>query len=362
MWPLLATAHQLVVASGLPATGNDRYNTQPIPGVAVGELGGLRINGLGEIRSTFNSWQLGGSSQAAGTMTIDRSREHEGVTTVHLAPTGTFTLTRTLSMQAGRLKSPSASYSRVLVEDRFTTVQRSRGSCVGAVALAQCGGARRASVGNCLICMSQVVDCSALADGFCNGTDERDDGGVGEATGIYTNHTFVFSEANSSRVSRVYLWGALGATPWGACTTNQERGTQGNPSSWAMVASEGGTGPMVGSVGFMAFDDVMRTHAVLSQNATAPCTSGPAGSVHSMALLDPHLALPSGGSYTATWALYFNHTAVGYARRAHGTAAKRYSADDYDYINQLRQDLGVTNITIAGTQTCIHTRGWSIRL
>ena len=294
-----------VAAVGGELTGASRYTPQRLHGVSVSACGALSVDGLGMLSSSFNGAELAFSlappaaSACSWSIEVDRSKEAAGVTVV----TGRskklvgLSVARTYTSEAVKSGVPYASYARVRVEDTFATNNH-------------------------------------------------------DTVGVYVNNSFAFAAAEAasewSTASRIFLYGALEAAPWTVCTTNQVRGTQGNPSAYASIAAHNGTGRQLGAVGIMAFDSVLRAHATLSHTAVSPCTS--VGVSPHIALVDPYLVLQPRMAYTASWALYINRTAGERpTRRQHGGQnILRWNSDDWDFVNQLRQDLAVTNITVPG--------------
>jgi hypothetical protein len=148
---------------------------------------------------------------------------------------------------------------------------------------------------------------------------------------IYTNHTITLLSAATVRLN-----GGFDAPQLGECMTNLVRGTNGNPSVVASSDSGGG-------FGVMPLDDVFRTHGYMVNRATptripkhAPCTisNPPAFDV-----VDAYLALSPGQRYTAEWAIYAIEKNVPPLEVP------------WVFLNRLRADLGVNNITLLGGAT-----------
>ena len=206
---------------------------------------------------------------------------------------------------------------------------------------------------------------------------------AGALLGVRVNHTAVLSAAAAALVSDALLPGAFNGEARSALATHPTRGTNGNPSALLTLADGR-------AVALMAFDSVLRAHAVLSR--------GPRGEAASLA--DPVLALARGdSSYVSRWAVYYVADAddVGGLRGAadgisvvapRRVAAPRAAAmmtepassaqqhagvigapprtREFDLVNQLRHDLGTVNVTLrgAGTVLALHAStlaagGWS---
>ena len=287
-----------------------RYHTKLSADVNVSVQGELQIKGMGRLLSGFSGRQFGEQTlptNPAGewTVAVDRSQESLGVITVRGVSTAAgFTVTRTLSTQSAVTPTGGESFRRVLVQDSFSTTVKPPQE-------------------------RQEQQPS------------QDEGMDTSHVGLFVNHTFVFD----LRPSAVQLFGVSTGSPSETCSTDIDQGTHGNPSAVAVLSE-------TSAVGVMPYDDTMMTHAVLSQQALEPCINDSLADLPpTLALLDPHLALERGDSYNATWALYF--TASG---NHHDT---RVAAGlGWDFLNQLRVDLGANNVTVeGGTKTDILDRG-----
>ena len=135
----------------------------------------------------------------------------------------------------------------------------------------------------------------------------------------------------------VRLNGGFDAPQLGECATNLIRGTNGNPSVVAARQTGGG------GLGIMPLDDVFRAHGSMANRASPggipgarPCAlSDPPA----LDVVDAYLALSPGQVYTAEWALYVLPQTVPSAEVP------------WAFVNALREDLGVNNITLRGGAT-----------
>ena len=278
-----------------------RYQTKLSADVKVSAHGELQIKGLGRLLSGFSGGQFGEQTLPtthAGewTVVVDRSQQSSGVITVRGVSTAAgLTVTRTLSTQS--VVSTTGGFQRVLVQDNFSTAvkppQEQRPS--------------------------------------------PDEGLDRSHAGIYINHTFVLK----ARPSAVHLFGVSTGSPSTTCSTDIVQGTHGNPSAVAVVSE-------TSAVGVMPYDDTMMTHAVLSQQALKPCINGSLVDMPpTLALVDPHLTLERGDSYSATWAVYFTAVASSSHRDTDNIVTSK-SGLKWDFLNQVRVDLGANNVTIEG--------------